>query len=574
MRSLGEGHCGRIFYLTAKQSTRREAFAAAAKLYSAGAPLRTVIIEAKEHICANPRKEKGSRVNMCNPLDCPNAKGYYDRVDDAIFDLLSQRHGFNRKAIEETAKKHRLCRYEFSLDLSLFCDIIICDYNYVFDPVVYFRRYFSDGEPQGGCVFLADEAHNLPDRAREMYSAELDRKSFEELYSVIPKDLDELNEPFEKMIPALRRLKNLCRDSLIRDADEEEAGFYMSREPLPAFNKAAENFYRKVDIWLKKNRTYPLAARVAVLLSEVKRHNVVNEYFEEGFLCYVEVSGGNLRIKTYCLDPSKILDAIMRRARASVLFSATLTPKEYFADILGGASGAVRVSLPSPFDPENLCVAVAGYVDTRQSEREKNAARYAAVIAAAVSAKGGNYIAYFPSYTCLEQTLTAFRRKYPKVTVFAQSPGMSPAEREAFIDGFKDDTGVLRVGFCVLGGAFAEGVDLPGSRLIGCVIFGVGLPGMSNENNIIRDYYEMKQESGYDYAYTYPGMNNVLQAAGRVIRREGDRGIVVLADTRFAEPKYIRMLPEHWKNIKFAGNAVSLAEIARRFWQNGENKES
>ena len=155
---------------------------------------------------------------------------------------------------------------------------------------------------------------------------------------VIPKDLDELNEPFEKMIPALRRLKNLCRDSLIRDADEEEAGFYMSREPLPAFNKAAENFYRKVDIWLKKNRTYPLAARVAVLLSEVKRHNVVNEYFEEGFLCYVEVSGGNLRIKTYCLDPSKILDAIMRRARASVLFSATLTPKEYFADILGGAS--------------------------------------------------------------------------------------------------------------------------------------------------------------------------------------------------------------------------------------------
>ena len=192
------------------------------------------------------------------------------------------------------------------------------------------------------------------------------------------------------------------------------------------------------------------------------------------------------------------------------------------------------------------------------------------MIAATVSAKAGNYIAYFPSYACLDGVRKAFCRKYPKVEVVVQSRGMGVKEREEFLAAFKEDTGHLRVGFCVLGGAFGEGVDLPGSRLIGSIIFGVGLPGLSNERNIIQEYFDNTTGQGYDYAYTYPGMNRVLQAVGRVIRRDDDRGVAVLVDDRYAASKYRALFPKHWGEVQYAGNAQSLAEIMRRFWKNRE----
>jgi Rad3-related DNA helicase len=257
------------------------------------------------------------------------------------------------------------------------------------------------------------------------------------------------------------------------------------------------------------------------------------------------------------------------RAESAVLFSATLTPPEYFCSVLGGGKQAKTVSLPSPFDSERLCIAVADYVNTRFEEREDNAKRFATVIAATVKARAGNYIAYFPSYKCLEQTYLAFARKYPNVTTVVQKKNMTASEKQEFLSAFKDDSGKLRVGFCVLGGVFSEGVDLPGSRLIGSIVFGVGLPALSNEKNIIKEHYDSKNDEGvgYDYAYTFPGMNNVLQAAGRVIRTSEDIGIVVLADDRYATPKYRSLFPAHWKGVQYAGNASSLAEIMRRFWE-------
>jgi Rad3-related DNA helicase len=238
--------------------------------------------------------------------------------------------------------------------------------------------------------------------------------------------------------------------------------------------------------------------------------------------------------------------------------------------VLGGAKRAHTLRLPSPFEPENLCVSVADYISTRLEDRDKNASKFATVIAATVSAKAGNYIAYFPSYEALEKVKTAFCRKYPNVQVVVQSAGMGAREKEEFLSAFREDTGHLRVGFCVLGGAFSEGVDLPGSRLIGTIIFGVGLPGLSNERNMIREYFDREDGDGYDYAYTYPGMTHVLQAVGRVIRKESDRGVAVLVDDRYATPKYRAMFPPHWKGVQYAGNASSLAEIMRRFWEKGE----
>ena len=567
VRALGEGRADKVFYLTAKASTRREAYRAAGKLFEGGARLRTVVITAKEQVCMCGARIAGVSGNMCEPEKCEFAAGYYDKVKDAIFELLSRQNGFTRQIICEVAKKYRICPYELSLDLSEYCDIIICDYNYAFDPMVYFRRYFGSNVEAGKYIFLVDEAHNLADRARDMYSAEIRRSDIEKIYSKITADERELDKAFEKIITTVRALRRLCADNIIKTAEGEERAFYLSHSLPMKLCEELDIFKKKLEGWLKDRADSPLYADIEHLLSKIRRFTAIEECFDEHFLFYLEMSGNDMQIKIYCLDPSHILDIIQNRAISTVFFSATLTPSEYFCDILGGGKSSVRLELESPFERSNLCVAVADYLGVRFEDRKKNTAKYATAIAATVSAKHGNYIAYFPSYEMMESVAAAFSRKYPSVEIILQKRNMTMRQKEEFIDSFKDDKGVLRIGFSVLGGSFSEGVDLPGSRLIGTIIFGVGLPGLSNEKNIIRDYYEVRNGSGYDYAYTYPGMNNVLQAAGRVIRRAEDKGVVVLVDDRYGDPKYTNLFPEHWKGVKYAGNVNSLAEIVRRFWR-------
>ena len=567
-RALGEGYCDKIFYLTPKSSTRKEAFSAMSKLYSSGTPLRTVIISAKEQICPfGALVGKKRKSGMCQT--CGYADGYYSRLDAALSEMLENYTGYSSGLISQTAKKYKVCPYELSLDLSELCDVVICDYNYVFDPIVYFRRYFGSGAKEAKYTFLVDEAHNLLDRVRESYSISLSYTDFQNLKNKIdPIDHSKIEGLFTFVEPSFAKLKNLCKDTLIKD-DSGERGFYISANTYEAFNKSLQSFVLKGNEFLVKNPEHYLADDVSELLFSVKRYLKITELFDSNFRFYVSVYGGDITAKCYCLDPSDLLNLLFLRADSAVLFSATLTPPEYFCSVLGGGKQAKCVSLPSPFDSEKLCVAVADYVNTRFEDREDNAKRFATVIAATVKAKAGNYIAYFPSYKCLEQTYFAFSRKYPNVTTVVQKKSMTVSERQEFLSAFKDDSDKLRVGFCVLGGVFSEGVDLPGSRLIGSIIFGVGLPALSNEKNIIREHYDAKNDEGigYDYAYTFPGMNNVLQAAGRVIRSADDVGIVVLADDRYATPKYSSLFPEHWKGIQYAGNASSLAEIMRRFWE-------
>lgn len=571
VRALGAGYADKIFYLTAKAAIRREAYAAAGNLFAHGVKLRTVVITAKEQVClCGAKMSDHSGRNFCNPMDCEYAKGYYDRVDAAIRELLTTQNGYPRSLLCETAKKYRICPYEFSLDLSEFCDIIICDYNYAFDPSVYFRRYFSSEERQERYVFLIDEAHNLAERARDMYSAEVRYSDFETVYAAMGEADGKFAHSLEAVMMTFRRQKKLCRDDLIKDAEGHDRGFYVSRTPLTALDRELELFCRICESWCKKHQGHSAFAQVERLHAGIRRYLSVNEFFDTGFLTYVQVLGGDITVKTYCLDPSSTMDALLNRADSAILFSATLTPSEYFCDVLGNSKKTIGITLPSPFPAEHCCVAVADYLSVRSEDRAKNFGRYATVIAASVSPMPGNYIAYFPSYACLKGTLAAFCKKYPKVEVVVQKEGMNTREKEEFLSAFRGDEGHLRVGFCVLGGAFAEGVDLPGSRLIGTVIFGVGLPGISNERNMIRDYFDQTTGQGYDYAYTYPGMNRVLQAAGRVIRREQDRGIVVLVDDRYAENAHRVLFPKHWQNVQYAGNASSLAEIARRFWENRE----
>ncbi len=568
VRALGEGHCDKIFYLTAKSATRREAYGAASAIFEAGAHLRTLVLTARDQICKNEaaRRDSAGISRHCNPLDCSYAKGFFDRLPTALCDLLSRQSGYSRRTVEQTAEKHRICPYEFSLALSELCDIIICDYNYVFDPQVYLRRYFSpDAVDRERYVFLVDEAHNLADRARAMYSASLSTKELRALSERLPED-HPFSLPLEKLAITLQGFRRLCRDTIEKDSDGVERGYYLNHGAIPSLDALVTQTRKTLENWLRTNGGDLLERAVDSYIATLKRFEVISEYFDNSFLTFIELEGEARTVRLICLDPSRVLDARMKCAHAAVLFSATLTPPDYFADILGGGKDAVRISLPSPFDPENLCLCAVTGVSTRYEDREKSYRKLISIIAGTVSAKAGNYIVYFPSYAYMEKVAELFASRYPSVPLVKQTKNMTAAEKEAFLDAFADDDR-LRIGFCVLGGSFSEGVDLPGRRLIGTVIVGTGLPGLSNERNILREHYEVTRERGYDYAYLYPGMNRVLQAAGRVIRREDDRGVVVLVDDRYADPRTRGILPDHWNGIEYAGNAGELAEIVRAFWE-------
>jgi len=575
VKAIGTGVCDKVFYLTAKSSTSREAYNASGKLFEAGAKLKTVVIGAKEQVClCEKAKNSGNRVGLfCNGEDCEFAKGYYDRVDGAIFELLSRQNGYNLRIISEVARKHRVCPYELSLDLSELCDVVICDYNYLFSPSVYMRRYFAPGAEKGKYIFLIDEAHNLPTRARDMYSAEISRNTAARAFELIDKDKDGgLYAAFEKYLITLYGLRRLCKDDLVKEADGSESGFYMSRNSLDNFTLAVETFSHECENWMRKNREHPLYNEINGAYSLAREYMLIMEYYDERFLTYVMVFAGDIKVRLYCLDPSAVLNKCMNKGVSSLLFSATLTPIDYFTDLLGGGKNAETLVLPTPFKQKNLFVAAVDSVSTRYDDRnDKTYRRIMAIIASAVSAKAGNYIVYFPSYSFMDEVRKCFEKKFPAVKLIVQQKGMGRGEKERFLSQFKEDTGKLRIGMCVLGGSFSEGVDLPGNKLIGTVIVGVGLPGLSNENNIIKEYYDVKSECGYDYAYTFPGMNNVLQAAGRVIRRDSDKGIVILIDDRYGEDRYKLLFPPQWSHMIYTGDGASLSKAVGDFWKKTES---
>ena len=573
VRALGEGRADKIFYLTAKAQTRREAWSAMKKLHAAGAKLKSIVISAKDSVCVCPKKINSGlpASNFCNSFDCEFAKGYYDRVGDAIKELVQSYSGYTQALISSVAIKHKVCPYELSLDLSLLCDLIICDYNYIFDPIIYFQRYFGDEGEGGRYVFLVDEAHNLPDRATDMYSASISRNTVEALASVIPPYDSELVGELDELLRVLEGSKSLCYDNMIKNEKGEEQGYYISKNPYFEIEKRVESLHRVLGGWIKKNKLSPALATAKSLQSELSKYKKISELYDDHYTFFIEVYNGDVRVRLSCLDPSHQLSLCHNRAVCSVMFSATLEPIDYFSDILGGDKSSIKMQLPSPFVQGNLGLFCVDSINTRFEDRESSYKKIASCIAGTVSGRAGNYIVFFPSYKYMSEVQREFEKKYPKVTVFAQDSNMSYAQKEEFLANFKDDTGVLRIGFCVLGGSFSEGIDLPGSRLIGTIVVGVGLPGISSERNIMKEYFENTREGGYDYAYTYPGMNRVLQAAGRVIRTESDRGVVVLLDDRYATEQYKMMFPLHWSHAKYVHSAQELAGVVKEFWKNSDN---
>jgi DNA excision repair protein ERCC-2 len=573
VKALGEGKLERIFYLTARTVGRAIAEKALIDLRRAGLKLRAVTLTAKEKICVRDGKP-------CDPLTCPLALGYYDRVKSAIREAL-EREEITSSVLEVVAQKHQVCPFELSLDMSLWVDAIICDYNYVFDPQVYLRRHFV--EDGGAYGFLVDEAHNLVDRAREMFSADLDSREILDVERAIKQAAPCCSKALTQLHTAMRKLGNAAKpheDSFEASDPASELNLFPARsalsrseengvstspefpdsliEPLETALGAAEN-------WLVKNQ--PAEFREALLALYFRLHSFrrTAEFYDERFVTIIE-SGPAIKVRLFCLDPSLLLRKALARGKAAIFFSATLTPMDYYRTLLGGALEDPGLQLSSPFPSQNLAVLIQDRIQTHFKGRAESLGDVVEAIGTLVQGRCGNYLVYFPSYQYLNNTLQEFQIRFPPVSVLVQRPGMAEPEREAFLAAFSVDHDETLVGFAVLGGIFGEGIDLVGERLIGAVIVGVGLPQLCVERNLIRDYFQQQNAAGFDYAYTFPGMNRVLQAVGRVIRSETDHGVVLLIDARFDELRYRRLFPAWWKFVKVR-NSDALRETVVGFWK-------
>lgn len=552
VKAMGEGYITKIFYLTAKTITRQVAEEGFARMREGGLAFKTVTLTAKDKICFLDE-------TACNPEQCPYADGHYDRVNDVIYSLLQTDDHMTRERIEQAARENRVCPFELALDMTLWCDCVICDYNYLFDPVMYLKRFFAEG--RGEYAFLIDEAHNLVDRAREMYSAELEKAMFLELKRRIASEDRAMSRALGAVNEEFIALRKQCGDKR----------YVEQLLPPDELGKALVRFTDQCESFLKRHADSPDAPDLLQLYFAALLYLKILELYDEKYLTAVQVWGSEVTVKLCCLDPSALIRAALDRGRAAVFFSATLTPLDYFSAVLGGDEESRRIALPSPFERDHLKLLIADRVSTRYKDREGSLRPIAELIARTVQAKTGNYLVYFPSYQYMNDVYDAFAAQHPEVDTVLQQSGMSEEEREAFLLRFDRANERTLVGFCVLGGIYSEGIDLQGDRLIGTVVVGVGLPQIGKEQDRIRDYYNRNGGTGYEFAYQYPGMNKVLQAAGRVIRGEQDRGVVVLIDDRFNTPSYLRLFPEHWRGCRLVRTPEALEREIREFWQDRED---
>lgn len=565
VKAMGEELCEKIFYLTAKTITRTVADHTFALLREHGLQLKSVVLTAKDKVCFMEETE-------CNPEHCSYAKGHYDRINEAMYDLLTHEDVFNREKIEEYAKKHTVCPFEMCLDMSLFSDAVICDYNYVFDPHVYLRRFFAEGV-RGEYVFLIDEAHNLVERGRDMYSAVLRKEDFLELKRTVKAYDERIAKNLDKCNKELLALKRECEN-------------YKVEEYIDPFVRALTRLGAAIDDYLEDHEDSPVRSEILKFYFEVSHFLEMYELLDENYVTYSELeSDGSFILKLFCVNPAKNLRECMMRGRSTILFSATLLPIGYYKRLLGADEGDYEVYAKSVFRPEKLGLYIGSDVTSRYTRRgDEEYYRIASYIHEIVRQRHGNYMLFFPSHAFLRHVYEIYMHYFNgdgAVECIVQEDYMNEQAREDFLNRFtgnedcdlhaliqmeievEEDKSLL--GFCVMGGIFSEGIDLKNDSLIGAVIVGTGLPQVCNERELLKIYFDSWGENGFDYAYRYPGINKVLQAAGRVIRTADDFGIVALLDERFLSPAYQRLFPREWQDYE----TVTVDRIGRRierFW--------
>ena len=564
IKALGEGRIDKAFYLTPKTTTQLAAKECLDLFSEKGAVIKAVILTAKDKICRRGRLCKTDR-RLCESSRC-------SKMPEAVLKLYSRNVTVAREEdILEVAHQFKVCPYELSLTYSELCDIVICDINYLFDPSAYIRRFFTEG----GCyAFLIDEAHNLPDRMRSMYSTELSDELFRSMISSpTPGALSGFAEQAERWRDELTAmLFPYVKEELREDKEWGLIGAQsLSRLPeglLPLVRTMEEALDKRLmDSYASRDEEAP--TRVSFyrdLLHTVRAFGDGLAAFDSGYRLFIFHQGGKTRVKLYLLDPSELVRSKISKGSSAVFFSATLQPMSYYKSLLGLDKDGVCLAVPSPFDSDSVSVSIMDRISTRYSERERTLPAVCRAIGSALSARRGNYMVFAPSFEYAEALCSAFRARYPKIKSIAQTKDMTSSEKQAFLDAFATPTDKYLVGFCVLGGIYSEGVDLVGESLIGAIIVGIGMPSLSYERERMAEYFEDKFEQGKEFAYVYPGMNRVFQAAGRVIRSENDRGVIVLIDDRFADPLYKKSIPDLWRSMRYIEDADELSERLKSFW--------
>ena len=551
IKTLGEDFCSKLFYLTARTTAREAAEKALDQFREKGLRLKSITLTAKEKIC--PKAEMD-----CSPEACDYLIGYYDRVKEGLRDIFTN-DAFTRELIESIATKYRLCPFEFSLDLSVISDCIICDYNYLYDPKVQLHRYFSGG-PQP-FVFLVDEAHNLVERSRGMYSAALEKKEFLKIKKLIDKkEYPELHKTITTLDKYLLGVR--------KSSQQDQTPFKVDKECPTEFIEYLEDFIIPAEIVLSYKGSLsfrePLQEFYYYIGFFIKIAKLAKDL--DAFVTTTVQKGSDLTIKILCLDASAQLRETTAKGLATIYFSATLTPMNYFYQLLGGNENDKDMQLPSPFPEQNLCLNLINRISTRYRDREMSYEPIADYLTAFVNQKKGNYLICFPSYAYMERVFEQFFPLNLEIDLVKQQRSMTEPDRDRFLDRFTVHRPKTLVGFIVMGGIFAESVDLPGERLTGAAIIGVGLPQINKERDLILQYFDYLSGSGFQFAYTFPGMSRVLQAAGRVIRTETDRGSLLLIDDRFAHAGYQRLFPLEWAGMNLIRNQQHLTEILADFW--------
>ena len=556
LKAVGEG--GPIFYLTARGTTRATAENALTLLRAADPDLklRSVTLTAKDKICLQEHRE-------CTPEACPYANGYYDRVKAALWDGLDT-HALTADALQALAHKHKVCPFELGLDLSLWCDVVVGDYNYLFDPVVHLMRFF---ETAGDYLFLIDEAHNLPGRARDMHSASLCKSAFYDAKKRLGKGKSSLKNALTKVNNIFIEWRHRCEEVL---GDSRFGRTYFEKSRAEDFDRALTKLCEPLEIWLDEHRD-PGETHDALLqlYFDIRAWLRVADTFDNHFVLQISAVGSEVRAAMLCLDPSDFLAADFAKGRAAVLFSATLAPAGYYKDLCG-LPDARAVALRSPFDPANMGLWCARQVSTRYKDRADSIAKVSDLLAVMAAAQPGHYLAFFPSYSYLQQVWEDFTARYPDQPTLCQESSMDEGQRTEFLAQFLARDGKPLLGFAVLGGVFGEGVDLTGESLIGVAVVSPGLPQIGPRQEQLRDYFEETRGAGFDYAYRYPGINKVLQAAGRVIRTPQDRGVVLLIDDRFLAPDTRRLMPPHWEHLRVVDSADAWKDELAAFWKKHE----
>ena len=550
IKSMPEKLTDKIFYLTSKNTIAKEALKSLYLLKDNGLFIKALNITSKEKICLNDEVS-------CNPIDCPYAKGHFDRVNDALKDILENENIIDYDIIIEYAKKYMVCPLEFELDISSYVDLVICDYNYVFDPNVFLKRFFD--EVIDSYVFLIDEAHNLLDRTRDMYSFSFKDTNFSSLVELLD----------EKKDRKLRKKLGILVDDFYKLGEIAKTNYYFTNEYIDYLDKDLISLSKTMEKFLVEKTDHAAYDVVLDLYFEINKYLKISDYFTDGFYNVISYDKESMErsFEIKCVDPREVLKNKYKLARSSIFFSATLSPMGYFVKSLAGED-SLKLRLDMPFNPDHLLIFKKS-ISTRYRDRNRNLVLIAEAINDFVISKKGNYFIFFPSYSYMEDVAEYYKDNFDE-DIITQDRIMTTEDRVDFLNEFTYESN--KVGFLVLGGIFSEGVDLIGDRLIGSMIISVGMPGVSKERDLIKYHFDKEGFNGFDYSYTYPGLNKVFQAAGRVIRGEEDRGIIYLLDDRYSWQKYMNLFPKHWTNQVTTNNKKDFNKTINEFWSIDEKE--